>query len=308
MTDVLIYEPQVLSVYYGEAENEYSIGQIVFGIAYLPEFSLDRIVAIQSDPRAIKTALVILGCKKCEDKMPIYSSLEKKDDPPAGALWYEDLPDEFVCKCGSTHITLEYLRKNMHALLTDPARPGLNAALSSLYERRALDEIGKKMLQLIDTEPSEEPIQQYLTNNPIFFHQWSPQRVFPKPPILSKYKADFIILDSHQNLIFVELERSTLKLLRKNGDASAEFNHAVEQVQSWLYEFSNHKAALLDCIGLKADDVIQAKGVVIAGRDGKYNREHLRRLKWQDRGNIEVLTYDDLLASLGVLMREMESV
>ena len=33
MTDVLIYEPQVLSIYYGEVENEYSIGQIAFGLA-----------------------------------------------------------------------------------------------------------------------------------------------------------------------------------------------------------------------------------------------------------------------------------
>ena len=81
----------------------------------------------------------------------------------------------------------------------------------------------------------------------------------------------------------------------KNGDPSAELNHAIAQVQDWLFEYSRHQAAILDAFSLTSSEVAKVRGIVIAGRNGASNQKDLHRLKWQDRGPIELLTYDDLL-------------
>ena len=87
-----------------------------------------------------------------------------------------------------------------------------------------------------------------------------------KPSILTKYKADFAILDSGKTLHFVEIEKSALPILRKNGDSSAELTHAISQVQSWLYEYGHHQAAILDGMGLVPSNVTKVRGIVVAGR------------------------------------------
>jgi hypothetical protein len=49
--------------------------------------------------------------------------------------------------------------------------------------------------------------------------------------------------------------------------------------------------------------------VVVAGRDAGYDPEHLRRLKGNaGYARVKVMTYDDLLANLGTLIRSLEAL
>src|SRR5271157_1544274 len=202
MKDALINEPQVLSVHYVEDTIEYAIGSLVLGVLEIPLPSPERIAALKSDPRSSKSAVVVLGCKYCDSKLSVYAAIEKKEHPPAQATWYQDLEDEFKCSCGSTCFSLKYIKKNMHGLLEAQNLNFGAVSFTSMYEIQALEQIYKELLTLIEKDPPEEEIQLFLNANTVLFHSWSPERIFVKPPILSKYKADYAILDANKTLHF----------------------------------------------------------------------------------------------------------
>jgi hypothetical protein len=84
--------------------------------------------------------------------------------------------------------------------------------------------------------------------------------------------------------------------------------HAIDQVRDWLLKVEDQRPAVLEELGLKANDVTKIRALVVAGRDGDWNPDHLRNLKRADFGErITVCTYDDLLACLESLANEMAS-
>jgi hypothetical protein len=279
-----------------------------FGLAGAPPLTPDRIAAIKSDPRAVKALRLVLGCKYCDSKLKVAASLEKSDKREDDSVWYQDLPDEFVCGCGRTRLPLHILKTNTHALLGKVDIAMNNFTFSTLYQDDTIDRISEKLLQLIRSNPKEEEVQRFLAENPIVFHFLSPVRLFEKPPILSKHQADFAILDSRGTLFFVELERPDVLLLRKDGAASAEVEHAISQVRDWLFLYEKHRNAVLECLDLQDREVTRVKGLVIAGRNEGCDVNNLRKFKWQDRGAIDCMTYDDLLGIVAALSREMKAV
>lgn len=109
-------------------------------------------------------------------------------------------------------------------------------------------------------------------------------------------------------MFFVEIERPDILLLRKDGAISAEMEHAITQVRDWLFLYEKHRGAVLECLDLPEQQVTRARGLVIAGRDKEYDAENLRKFKWQDRGLIDCITYDDLLSMFTTLGREMKAM
>ena len=103
LKDVVVPEPQTLSVYYEENSIEQSLGFLVLGLLEVPMPTPERIAALKSDPRANKVAMIRLGCKTCDSHLSIYAAIEKKGDPPKDAIWYQDLGEIFECTCGSTN-------------------------------------------------------------------------------------------------------------------------------------------------------------------------------------------------------------
>jgi hypothetical protein len=196
----------------------------------------------------------------------------------------------------------------MHALLGQPNVTTKNLTYSTLYEHGAIDQLSEDLLYLLNKDPREEELQQFLSQNPVLFHFLSPQHLFVKPPILSIHQADFAILDTRGTLFFVEIERPDILLLRKDGAISAEMEHALTQVRDWLFLYEKHRAAVLQCLDLADPEVTRARGMVLAGRDQPYDTENLRRFKWQDRGAIDCITYDDLLGMFATLGREMKAM
>ncbi len=75
--------------------------------------------------------------------------------------------------------------------------------------------------------------------------------------------------------------------------------HAYGQVTDWLHQYAKYPGAILDVLGLKAEDVVSVRGAVIAGRSKNVTHEALQRhLSNPPYPNIEFMTCDDLGVSL----------
>ena len=301
--DQLLDRPKRLDVFLVTPQGEVGLGQLQFALAQVPPLSADRLAAIKSDPRAAKGLRMDLGCKHCPTKLKVFASLERPQNPDPQLVWYEDLPDVFECSCGQTKLPLDSIRCNAHALLGRTDVNPSNVNFTQEYERHALEQISQDFYDLLERETKEEDVQRFLSRNPILFHFLAPERLFNKPPILSKYKADFAALDARKTLTLVEIERPGILLLRKDGAASADVEHAISQVRDWFFELDQHRSAVLAGLGLKDDDVTQVRGLVVAGRDKSASPAALRKFRWQDRGPIDVMTYDDLHGMFSTLGR-----
>jgi hypothetical protein len=88
----------------------------------------------------------------------------------------------------------------------------------------------------------------------------------------------------------------------------AELTQAIGQVQCWLHEANEHRQALLDSLGIARETVSRVRGVVIAGRDAGNDASQLRRLKGSDLGQVALLTYDDVAASLAKLAQTISAL
>jgi len=190
------------------------------------------------------------------------------------------------------------MRDNLHALLGVEGFSDEKVSFDRLYEIDSVMTIIGQFERLLNRNPSEEVLFDFIKDNPLFLHIFSPKRVFYKAPILSKYKTDITILNQNGELLFIELEKADTPLLTKNGEINAKFQHAISQIHDWLYDFENHKAAVLDCLGVDMKEVSKARGVAILGRDSNHKSEHLRKLKWKTFDKVSFLTYDDLLRNL----------
>ena len=190
---IVLNQPQTLEAFLLTDDQEIPLGVFSFGLAGAPPLTPDRIAAIKSDPRALKTVYLILGCKHCDSKLKVVAALEKPEKSEGDGVWYQDLQSQFTCSCGKTNISLDILKSNMHALLGKTDIAAKNLSFSTLYEHDAIERVSGDFLQLVRTSPREEDIQQFLAKNPIVFHFLSPVRIFEKPPILSKHQADFAI-------------------------------------------------------------------------------------------------------------------
>ena len=96
--------------------------------------------------------------------------------------------------------------------------------------------------------------------------------------------------------------------MKKDGGVAAPLQHAFDQVRSWLDAVRRNWAATIECMGFEPDEVASVSGLVIAGRDGRYQAEHLSRLKGTDWGTVDCFTYDDLLNGAVTLVRSIEEL
>jgi hypothetical protein len=198
------------------------------------------------------------------------------------------------------------LKQNAHCMLgqTNPIA-GQLLSMVPLYEQSAFRHIHEKFGRLLDSDPEEEVIQQFIQEIPVILHQFPALLMSFKTPILTRYRADFAIVTAQKELILIEIENTRTRLLKKDGAIAAPLSHAFDQVESWLHVVNDHKLAILDTLNVDRDMVSTVRGVVIAGRDKGQDAAHLKRLKGTDRGRVSFLTFDDLLFSVGALARDI---
>ena len=290
--------------------ESFVIGQVHFAVIDPPPLTAERIAAIRSDPTAIKSVRMDIGCRKCPAKIKVYAGLERISNlEREGYLWYETIPDTFNCDCGSSTFDFRTIRRNLFAPL---GRTGSKSddqlSLMPLYEYNAVESIRQTFARLLSSNPREEVLQQFFEENPILLHQFPAEKLFFKPSILTFFHADFAIVTPQKELILVEIEQSSIRLMTKKGGMAAPLQHAFDQVRDWLHSVDEHRLAVLDTLNIDRDLVSSIRGVVIAGRDLGYDAQHLRRLKGTDWGRVTFLTYDDLLFGLGALLRRMRNL
>jgi hypothetical protein len=307
--NVVIMKPGVYHISLITEEGSCIIGEILFALIDPPPLTTERIAAIKSEPGAAKYIRIELGCNKCPSKFRAYTSLERSaDNETKGWQWYESIPDNFECECGCTKIDLTIIRRNLHCFLGRNIRERAELNFIPLYEKSALEKIRRDFLRLINSNPIEELIQKYINENPILLHQFPSEKLFAKPPILTFFNADFGIVTPQKELILIELEKTTTRLIKKDGGIAAQLSHAFDQVRDWLHTTDEHRLAVLYSLKIEKEMVSLVRGVVIAGRDMGYDANHMRRLKGSDWGRITLLTYDDLLFSLDALIRRMDKL
>jgi len=306
---VLAQKPGRYRVLFSTAELEELVGEIEIVIVDPVPLTPERIAAIKSDPGAAKAARAEIGCKHCATKLRVYVALDPdRKTESEGYTWYANIPDQFHCECGKTVIDLVSMKRNFFAILGHRMFRNEGALFEPLYQGATLDNIRVELLKLVEKKPREEALQQFIQDNPILLHQFPSEKIFFKPPILTKFKADFCIVTPQKELILVEIEKADTQLLKKDGGEAADLRHAIDQITSWLHVVDEHRLAVLDSLGIARETVSQVRGVVIAGRDKGYDAEHLRRLKGVDRGRITLLTYDDLAFGLLSLARKVTAL
>ncbi len=306
-TTVIIPEPGLYLILVRRNEVDKVIGQLSFLLLDPQPLTPEKIAAIRTDPSALNRVTANFKCTKCQSEINAYASLERDHETTSeDCIWYEDLPNEFQCECRTASFDLRIMKRNLFAPLGQPMpRPEKQMGLVPLYEKGSIDSILIDFRTLLKSKPREEELQKFIQDNPILLHQFPAEKLFFKPPILTSFEADFGIVTPQKELILIEIEKGTTRLLTKSGGQAAPLRHAFDQVHSWLHIVDEHRLAVLDSLKIDRSTVSTIRGVVIAGRDAGYDAEHLRRLKGIDHGRTKFLTYDDLAFGLESLLSKI---
>lgn len=230
-----------------DGEKEEFIGYLAFQEAVPPPLTEATVEAIKADPMASKAVRFSLKCNKCGAELRTYTALSRSQQSESdGWIWQTDLPDTFTCSCGATSIPLKYLKQGLHGLLRrNPRRGDLLTAMTALYEVSALEQYCLEFRQLLEKKPDNEAVlQSFLEEHKIFLHRFAATQIITKPPILSKFNADFIILNNRKELLLIEIEKSTISLLKKAKNSfgvTADLQHAIDQVRSWRQIFDDFR-------------------------------------------------------------------
>lgn len=240
-------------------------------------------------------------------KLSAYTGLKRlSDQEQEGWVWQTNLPDVFACTCGRTRFDLQYLKDSMHSmLLKDLTNSGLGYVRS--YGHTQVVEVVNRFISLLDTEKLEGPIQKFIENHPILLSRFHAKRLFFKPTIVGLFEADFALVDSSNQLWFIELEKPSLKLFKKrDAHPTQDLMHAYGQVTDWLHQYQKHPTAILQALGLRQDDIVSVGGIIVGGRSSSVSHDVLQRhLSNPPYLNIDFMTLDDLATSLLQISRKL---
>ncbi len=305
-----VWQPGRLRVGLELGGAKHELGFVEFAYSPAPPLSDDIRRAIESNPGSWKTIRFEIKCSKCNEGITPFVGLKR---PPTGAAappgptptWYQDLPNDFVCGCGSLKTPLRYLRESMHALLAvtnSLQADGSTRTAGAPLSLEEADRVLEAFVRLLDEEPDESEIQSFIQDNIMLLAPFAARQLFFKPPILNRYAADFGIVTPRGDLLLIEIERSGMKLLRADGTQTAELTHAFGQTQAWHHEITENRAAVLRSIPHCPDDIGTIRYLVIAGRSSDEG-EGLTRLL---RGTLfcELMTYDHLVEGVRNAIRE----
>lgn len=276
------------------------IGTVHFHYTKTPDFTIDQIQAIESDPTSADFVLFEIGCKFCSSKLHTYTGLQRSSKyEDEGYIWQKELPDNFTCECGKSNIKLKYLRESLHGMLLKTVNQDVSGlSYVRRYAHEQVIDTVRKYTKLLDKSKKEQPIQEFIENNPILLARFHAKRLFAKPNIIGKFEADFAVIDSRNQLWLIELEKPSMKIFKKDGHPTQALMHAYGQVVDWLDEYRKHPNAVLDILKIK-EDIMAVRGAVIAGRSKNLNKDMLQRyLSNPLYPNIEFMTCDDIATNL----------
>lgn len=149
--------------------------------------------------------------------------------------------------------------------------------------------------ELLDADADEADYQKFLIDNEWFFgsEYYAAERELP-----AGYdgRVDFFLEGRGAFHDVVELKRPSHRLFiqQPEGAISAPLKNALSQIAEYLDFFGTHRLSHREQTGI---DVYQPKGIIVIGRDDEQGevQEKIRRHRTVISGNIDILTYDNLL-------------
>lgn len=173
-----------------------------------------------------------------------------------------------------------------------------NAQLSSLdpraSARREYASLLAEFKALLDSNPEREQIlQAFLQTNPMLL---CPTQVQMWPKLqLGATITDFVFREANQDYLLVEIERSTLRLFRKNGNVTAELTHAQGQILDWKRYLEDNLQSVqreLKLIGITTNP----NALLVIGRSQSLLPRDRRKLQTMTNVSpkLRVMTYDDV--------------
>jgi hypothetical protein len=147
---------------------------------------------------------------------------------------------------------------------------------------------------LLQSDPPEEALQQFLTKNPMLLCP-TQTRVWPKAVFGDKI-SDFVFREAHGDYLLVELERPSKGLFIKSGDTSNALNHAQGQITDWKRYIEDNLRTVQGELGLEGMST-NPKSLIVMGRSNTVSEEGRRKLRAMrgDNPRQNIMTYDDVL-------------
>ncbi|MCZ6703955.1 MAG: hypothetical protein O6940_13065, partial [Ignavibacteria bacterium] len=175
--------------------KEESIDTINFLYSQSVPLSPEEILAIESNPNSAKSIIMQLGCKFCDKKFKVYSSIKRMPKLEADNCKYQyDIIGNFICDCGKTNYDLKYLRESLHGMLRkNITKDYFGVSYIRMYAHNQIIKIVNEFNELLLNENREEVYQKYIEKNPLLLAKYHANNIFVKPNILGKYEPDFVI-------------------------------------------------------------------------------------------------------------------
>jgi hypothetical protein len=160
--------------------------------------------------------------------------------------------------------------------------------------RRELGTLLKRFRELLDSNPDrEEALQEFLCANPRLLCPMH-TRMWPKLA-LGNRKTDFVFRYGAGDYLLVELEKSTQRLFRKDGQPCEELNHARNQVTDWRRYLEDNLSTVQRELGLTGISV-NPQSLIAIGRSSSLSDDNRRKLAAMENESpkSKILTYDDI--------------
>jgi len=185
---------------------------------------------------------------------------------------------------GGTHICSS-------ALQIDEERDNAEDTAREAYG--TYESVVEEFKELVTSINIEAPLQTFLTENPPLL-TLEAARVWPQFKLGDDYITDFVPELGFQEYVLVEIEAPSRKLFTKNGDATADLNHAIQQVEDWL-RWIETAASYAQA---KLPGIVSPECWVVIGRrieDPQLAAKWNRKKRTMSTTRIYLFTYDDLL-------------
>ena len=173
------------------------------------------------------------------------------------------------------------------------------AAEDALKGTGRIDAAIEAFARMIDRADVHEKrdVHPFLAEHTYFLHP-ALETIVSEPTIGvgTEFRPDFIIREATGDYILVEIENPKQPLFTKRGDFTAEVSHAVQQVEDWQEWLEQN----LPTAQRHYPDIVSPRGLIVMGRHanmGQKERQKLSRRNINTRGRLEIITYDELIAS-----------
>jgi hypothetical protein len=159
---------------------------------------------------------------------------------------------------------------------------------------------------LSEAGTDEKRIHRFLAQNPLIVDAYGTS-IRSELRLGDQYRVDLAIqynLDD-KRLLLIELEHPKAPIFTKKGRPRSHVTHALQQVEDWLQWWREHP----DDVPSGLDPSIPIEGLVVIGRNRDLTEQDKRRLlHLNSTRDVTLITYDQLLEKIEILIQNLESL